>query len=184
VFHTTEVKSATSVIFLLLISMLSGVDPRQSPWLLPSAGPKCEADGEVAGIATSVRFNENAVQGTARPSMLIRMLRFLSRARKSACSELRALIGVPDFGLAEAEAWHRVSPGKSRFPSWLVSSQLSTKRSEPIHDGHQVTAATAHWKDISVLQTWLEMPRATGTGRSRDPALGGSSAAEDLSFDA
>jgi hypothetical protein len=75
--------------------------------------------------------------------MLMDMPRFFSGRQKIGRGELRPLIGIPDFGLAEAErgperrqteaGLHRIG----QFPTEHVTA-------EPIHDGDQVEEAATH----------------------------------------
>jgi len=68
-----------------------------------------EASGEVAGIDQLVlerapqSFDENIVQRAAAAIHADQDPALLERSQKVGRGELRALIGVPDLGLAEAE---------------------------------------------------------------------------------
>src|ERR1700676_2441584 len=78
-----------------------------------------------------------------RPSMLMEIPRFFSGARKSAGSELRALIEVPDFRLAEAKRGavrgqaEASLHGVGEFPT-------QHEAAEPIHHRDQVQKAATH----------------------------------------
>jgi hypothetical protein len=108
-----------------------------------------QTGGEIAGIDQLVlerapqTFDKNIVQRTAAAIHADRDSALLERSQEIGRGELRALIGVPNFGLAKAEGgverrqaeagFHRVG----KFPTEYEAA-------EPIHDGHQVEKAAMH----------------------------------------
>ena len=80
------------------------------------------AADEIAGVdqfvlqAAPQALDENVVQGTAPSIHADRDVALLQRRQKVGRGELRTLIGVPDFGLAEAERrFQRVSSAARIF---------------------------------------------------------------------
>src|SRR5689334_24712200 len=107
------------------------------------------AAGEVAGVDELVlqtapqALDENIVQSAAPPIHADRHAALFQRRQKIRRGELRALVGVPDLGLTEAEGplqggqteagFHRVG----KFPTEYEAA-------EPIHYSHEVEEATLH----------------------------------------
>jgi hypothetical protein len=88
-------------------------------------------------------LDENVVQGAAASIHADGDSALLQRSQKIGRGELRALIGVPDFGLAEAE--RRVKRGQAEAGLHRIG-ELPTEHeaAEPIHDRDQVEEAAAH----------------------------------------
>src|SRR5450432_1322149 len=107
------------------------------------------AGGEVAGIDQLVLerapqpLDENVVQCAASPIHTDGDPALLQRRQEVGGGKLRALIGVPDFGLAEAEC--RVKRGQAEAGFHRIG-QLPTEHvtAEPIHHCDQVEKAATH----------------------------------------
>ncbi len=94
-----------------------------------------EAAGEVAGIDQLVLerapqpFDENVVERTAAAIHADQDAALLERSQEVGRGELRALIGVPDFGLAGSGRLLASSAARQKLVSIVLdSSQLSTNR--------------------------------------------------------
>ena len=108
-----------------------------------------EAAGEVAGVDQFVLerapqpFDENVVERTAAAIHADRDAALLERSQKVGRGELRALIGVPDFGLAEAE--RGVERGQAEAGLHRVGEfPTEHEAAEPIHHRDQVEKAATH----------------------------------------
>src|SRR5579864_976493 len=105
--------------------------------------------GEVAGVdefvlqAAPQALDENVVQGTASSIHADGDAALLQRRQKIWRGELGPLIGVPDFGLAEAE--RRFQRGQTEAGLHRIG-QFPTEHeaAEPIHHGNQVEEAAMH----------------------------------------
>src|ERR1700674_4437590 len=109
-----------------------------------------EASGEVAGINQLVlerapqSFDENIVQRAAAAIHADQDSALLERSQKVGGGDLRALIGVPDLGLAEAKGGvqrRQAKTGLQRIGEFPTEHEAAV----PIHHRDQVQKATAHW---------------------------------------
>ena len=75
----------------------------------------------------------------------------MQRSEEVGRGELRALIGLPDFGLAEAERGVERGQTEASFQS-VGEFPTEDETAEPIHDGDQVQKAAAH-RDVSNIGT-------------------------------
>ena len=104
---------------------------------------------EVAGVDKFVlqtapqALDENVVQGTAPSIHADRDVALLQRRQKVGRGELRTLIGVPDFGLAEAEC--RFQRGQTEASLHRIGKfPTEHEAAEPIHHRNQVEEAAMH----------------------------------------
>src|SRR3954453_12384920 len=105
-----------------------------------------EAAGEVAGIDQFVLeraphpFDENIVEGSATAIHADCDATLLERSEEFGRGELRALVGVPDFRLTEAEG----CPERNQAEAGLHGVRefpAEQEAAEPIHHSHQVEKA-------------------------------------------
>jgi len=97
-----------------------------------------ETCGEVAWVDQFVferapqPFDKNVVECAATPIHADQYATLVERSQELGGGELRALIGVPDFGLAEAERGVECSQAKAGFE---CVGEFSTEHeaAEPIH---------------------------------------------------
>ena len=108
-----------------------------------------EAAGEVAGIDQFVferapqPFDKDIVEGSTTAIHADRDATLLERSQEFGGGELRAVVGVPNFGLTEAECGlerrqtEAGLQGVGEFPA-------EHEAAEPIHHRHEVEKAAAH----------------------------------------
>jgi len=108
-----------------------------------------ESGGKVAGIdqfvleRTPQPFDENIVEGAATAIHADQDATLLERGQELAGGELRTLIGIPDFGLAEAE--RALERGQAEASLHSVGEfPTEHETTEPIHDGDQIQEASRH----------------------------------------
>src|SRR6516165_96549 len=107
------------------------------------------AAGEVAGVDELVlqtapqALDENIVQGAAPPIHADRHGALFQRRQKIRRGELRALVGVPDLGLTEAEGGLQSGQTEARLPR-VGKFPTEHEAAEPIHHTYQVEEATLH----------------------------------------
>ena len=110
-----------------------------------------EAALEVAGVdelvlqAAPQALDENVVQGAAPSIHADRDAALLQRRQKIGRGELRALIGVPDLGLAEAKC--SVERGQAEAAVHGIGEfPTEHEAAEPIHHRDQVQKTATHRK--------------------------------------
>jgi hypothetical protein len=116
-----------------------------------------DSSGEVAGIDQLVferppqPFDENIVGRATTAIHADQNAAFLERGQEFGGGELRALIGVPDFGLAETES--PVECGQAEAALHGVGEfPTEHEAAEPIHHRDQVEKAAPH-RDVSNICT-------------------------------
>src|SRR2546421_8560570 len=97
-----------------------------------------ESGGKVAGIdqfvleRTPQPFDENIVEGAATAIHADQDATLLERSQELAGGELRTLIGIPDFGLAEAESGVECGQAKAGLQG-VGEFPTEHEPTEPIH---------------------------------------------------
>src|ERR1700686_1254367 len=148
-----------------------------------------QAAGEVAGVDQLVLerapqpFDEHVVERAPAAIHADRDSTLFERSQEVRRGELRARIGVPDFGLSEAERSVERGEAEARLHG-VGKFPTEHEAAEPIHDGYQVEKAATHWNVSNIGAPDVIGPldrdrRAAGMGRSDDPAPGDSSWAWD-----
>src|SRR3954469_14000559 len=108
-----------------------------------------EAAGKVAGIDQFVferapqPFDENIVEGSATAIHADRNATLPERSQEFGGGELRALIGVPDFRLTEAEGCLERDQAEARLHG-VGKFPAEHEAAEPIHHCHKVEKAATH----------------------------------------
>jgi hypothetical protein len=108
-----------------------------------------DSAGEVAGINQFVlerapqSLDENVVESSTTTIHADRDAALLKWSEELGGGELRALIGVPDFWLAEAEGGVERSQAKAGFQG-VGEFPTEHESAEPIHDRNQVEKAATH----------------------------------------
>jgi hypothetical protein len=108
-----------------------------------------ETAGEIAGIDQFVferaaqPFDKNIVERSTTAIHTDRDATLLERSQKFCGGELRALVGVPNFGLTEAECGLERRQTEARLQG-VGEFPAEHEAAEPIHHSHEVEKAAMH----------------------------------------